>query len=623
MTDPPPASPSEAPAPDAPARAHPADLAPLEPPGRAAFARAWREQRIALVVLLVLSIAFALVLVALGERVTHREQVLPGVRVAGVDLGGQTEPEALHHVEDLAARLATTPIHAHAGTHDLVLDPKAIDYRVDSAATVRAARQDGRSSNPLSTLLGVPLRAMRPDDVPLTVHYDQDRLASVIDQWVGATGNGLVDGGLRFDGAQVAEVSPRAGVGIDRDDAERRIEAALRSGRVDLGSFRIGPTRPAIDAREVAVAARAARRLLASPVQIVTGTSTLTLQPADLARALRTQIVDSRLVLRVDPTALRAALAPALAAVETSPKDATFAVNGTSVSVVPAVDGVTVGLNRVADQIARGSHRVTATLHTTAPARTTEWAQKLNITELVGSFTTQHPCCQPRVTNIHLAADTINNTVLEPGQTFSLNGALGPRTIEKGYKLAPGIGANLEFEDSVGGGVSQLSTTLFNAVFFGCYEDVTHTVHALYISRYPMGREATLNYPSIDNKFRNDSHSGVLIRTSYSGTSVTVSLYGNKEGRSCRAEGPNVLQTIPIEPEYVDDPSLPVGTQKKLADGHTGYVVENFRIISRPGQPDVRQRFVERYSMAKDKIARGTGAPTTTTTVAAAPPPPG
>jgi len=212
---------------------------------------------------------------------------------------------------------------------------------------------------------------------------------------------------------------------------------------------------------------------------------------------------------------------------------------------------------------------------------------------------------------------------VEPGQTFSLNGALGPRTTDKGYKLAPGIGANLEFEDSVGGGVSQLSTTLFNAVFFGCYADVTHTVHALYISRYPMGREATLNYPSIDNKFRNDSRSGVLIRTFYSGTSVTVALYGNKEGRSCRAEGPNVLETIPIQPEYVDDPALPVGTQRQIAEGHTGYVVENFRIISRPGEPDVRQRFVERYSMAKAKVARGTGAPTTTTTVApAAPPPP-
>jgi vancomycin resistance protein YoaR len=419
----------------------------------------------------------------------------------------------------------------------------------------------------------------------------------------------------------VAEIRPRAGVGIDRDDAERRIVAALRSGTADLGALRIGPTRPAIGPAEVAAAARSARRLLAAPVQIVTGASTLTLQPTDLGPTLRTQIVNSRLTLRVDVASLRAALGPALVAVETVPKDATFAVSGTTVSIVPSVDGVTVGLTRVADEIARGHHHVIAPTRTTPPARTTEWAQNLNITELVYSFTTQHPCCQPRVDNIHLAADTINGTIVEPGQTFSLNGALGPRTTEKGYKLAPGIGANLEFEDSVGGGVSQLSTTLFNAVFFGCYEDVTHTVHALYISRYPMGREATLNYPSIDNKFRNDSPFGVLIRTSYSGTSVTVSLYGNKGGRTCTADGPHVLQTIPIEPEYIDDPALPVGTQKLISHGSTGYVVENFRIIHYGDnqQPDIRQRFRERYSMAKAKIARGTGLPTTTTTV---PPPP-
>jgi vancomycin resistance protein YoaR len=573
------------------------------------------------VVLIGLSAVLGLVVVALGERVAHRDRVLPGVEVAGTGVGGTTEQEALHRISDLADRLAATPIHAHAGTHALVLDPRAIGYSVDAAATVRAARRDGRSANPANTLLGVALRALRNDHLPLVVHYDPDLLASVIDGWAGATGNGLVDGGLRFDGTQVAEIRPRPGVGIDRDDAERRIVAALRAGHADIGTLRIGPTRPAIGASEVAAAATAARRLLASPVHIVTGASTLTVTPAELGPALRTKIVNSRLRLRVDVASLRAALAPALAAVETTPKDASFAVNGTQVSVVPSVDGVQVGLNRAADQIAHGRHRVAARMRTTPAARTTAWAENLHITELVSSFTTQHPCCAPRVSNIHLAADTINNTVVEPGQTFSLNGALGPRTTEKGYQLAPGIGANLEFEDSVGGGVSQLSTTLFNAVFFGCYEDVTHTVHALYISRYPMGREATLNYPSIDNKFRNDSHAGVLIRTSYSGTSVTVSLYGDKEGRSCRAEGPNILQTIPVEPEYVDDPLLPVGTQQVLAHGSPGYVVENFRIISRPGQPDVRQRFLESYSMAKEKVARGTGPSPTTVTSAPAPPP--
>ena len=112
------------------------------------------------------------------------------------------------------------------------------------------------------------------------------------------------------------------------------------------------------------------------------------------------------------------------------------------------------------------------------------------------------------MTNIHRGADVINGTIVGPGDTFSLNAALGPRTLEKGYVAAPQIGADLSYEDAVGGGVSQLSTTLYNATFFGCYKDVTHSVHSLYISRYPMGREATLNYPGIDNQFQNDSASG-------------------------------------------------------------------------------------------------------------------
>ncbi len=565
--------------------------------------------------------ALAVVVAALGERIAYRGDVLPGVRVAGVDLGRQSEVEALTAIQRLGERLTHRTLHAHAGRHELELDPAAIGYHVDAAATVRAARREGRSANPLDTLTGVLARALRPDDVPVVYRYDHAELAAVLDAWVGETGRGLVDGGLRFDGAEVAEIRPRPGIGINRDDTEHRILRALGTGTSNLGELTVGPTTPAVDLVEVQRAAARARRVLGQPVVVHAADAALTLTPEQVATTLRTQISESRLHLRVDEAALRLVLAPALAGVEHPPRDAAFAVDGTSVSVVPAVPGVAVRLGPVASAIARGSHSTTAAIRASEPAHSTAWAQKLNITELVSSYTTSYPCCQPRVNNIQRAAATINGTVLQPGETFSLNTALGPRTVAKGYALAPGIGANLEFEDSVGGGVSQVSTTLYNASFFGCYQDVTHTVHALYISRYPMGREATLNYPSIDNQFRNDSSAGVLMRASAGSTSVTISLYGNKEGRSCRAEGPNILQTIPIETTYVDDPSLPVGTEKELSHGSTGYVVENFRIISRPGQADRRERYVERYSMAKAKVARGTGPPPPTTTAPAVTPP--
>ncbi len=488
-----------------------------------------------------------------------------------------------------------------------MLEPAAVGYSVDATATVRAACRQGRAFNPVNSLSGTLLRRMRADEAPLIVTYDADKLSDILDGWVGATGSGLVDGDLRFDGAHVAEVRPRAGVGIDRAEAERRVRDAFTAGATSIGRLKIGPTRPSIDVAEVRRAARQARRVLAAPVVVRMGDTSATITPEQLGTALRTHQANRRLALRVDPNSLRVLLAPALLAVEHPPADAGFAIDGTSVSVVPAVEGVTVRLRPVGRAIAKGRHRITAPATSKPPARSTAWAEQLKITELVSSYTTTHPCCQPRVTNIHKGAAVIDGTILEPGQTFSLNEALGPRTEAKGYVSAPGIGANLEFEDSVGGGVSQLSTTLYNATFFGCYQDVTHTVHALYISRYPMGREATLNYPSIDNKFRNDTSAGVLIRTYVSGTSVTVAFYGSKEGRRCEAEGPNVLETIPIEVQYVNDPTLPTGTEKRLSSGSTGYVVENFRVIRQDGQPDRRERYVERYAMAKSKVARGTG----------------
>lgn len=601
-------------------------LPPLEPPGRAAFQRAWNDNRTGLVLLGIAGALLLVVTLALAERVVESGHVLRGVEIGDVNASGMTEEEALAAIQRSAARIESTPITVRAGKTNLSVDPTALALSVNAEASVRAARRAGRSHNPLNQLSGAMFRRVRPDQVPLVLNVDPGRFDAVLDSWVAQTGEGLVDGGLQFEGTKVVVIQPKSGIGIQRDDAKRQVLAALGRGESDAGSLRIGATTPAVDEADVQRAARLARGVLTSPVTVTVNATPLILTPEQIAPTLSTQIVESKLVLKTDPLKLRAAFGAPMAALETAPVDANFAINGTAVSVVPAVTGKLVNLDEVGAEIARGHHAITAQVADVQPARTTEWAQKLNITELVSSYTTYYPSGAPRVTNIHRGADGINNTIIGPGDTFSLNATLGPRTLEKGYVTAPQIGADLSYEDSVGGGVSQLSTTLYNAVFFGCYKDVTHSVHALYISRYPMGREATLNYPGIDNQFQNDSASGILMKAYYSSGSVTVALYGNKAGRACHAEGPNILETIPSTPEYIADPALPAGQEKAIAEGHTGYVVENFRVIDTPGQPQKRERYVEHYSMSKTKIARGTGgAPPPPTTAATAPavPPPG
>lgn len=147
----------------------------------------------------------------------------------------------------------------------------------------------------------------------------------------------------------------------------------------------------------------------------------------------------------------------------------------------------------------------------------------------VSRFTTYHDCCEPRVHNIQLLADTLDGYVVYPGEVFSINEAVGPRTWAKGYVAAP-ILCSTGYCLGVGGGISQFATTMFNAIFWGGYEEVAHRPHSIWIDRYPVGIEATLSYGSLDVAFRNDTVTPVTIRTRHSATSITVELWGNAGG---------------------------------------------------------------------------------------------
>lgn len=149
----------------------------------------------------------------------------------------------------------------------------------------------------------------------------------------------------------------------------------------------------------------------------------------------------------------------------------------------------------------------------------------LGISELVGQFTTEHPAGEDRVINIQRMADLVRGAVIEPGDTFSLNGYVGERTTAKGFVPA-GVIYNGVFAEDVGGGVSQFATTLFNASFFGGLDFVQYQPHSIYIDRYPYGREATVNWPSVDLKVRNPTDFPVLIWTEFTPSSITVKLFG-------------------------------------------------------------------------------------------------
>lgn len=151
-------------------------------------------------------------------------------------------------------------------------------------------------------------------------------------------------------------------------------------------------------------------------------------------------------------------------------------------------------------------------------------------TERVSSFTTHFNCCEDRVINIRRMAQLVNGTVIRPGEVFSVDAVVGRLTTGKGFVLAPYMVDGKGECCTVGGGVSQFGTTIFNAAFWGGYEILEHQPHSAWISRYPLGIEATLVYHSKDVKFRNDTYNTLTVKTSTTGTSLTVEIWGNQGG---------------------------------------------------------------------------------------------
>ncbi|MCB9386332.1 MAG: VanW family protein [Microthrixaceae bacterium] len=218
----------------------------------------------------------------------------------------------------------------------------------------------------------------------------------------------------------------------------------------------------------------------------------------------------------------------------TNPTDVTFVAGGGGLVPKAGHDAeVCCGegaVELIVDGLVAGETEVVVPTRTMTAAEGVEWASTLGVNQVVSEFTTPHPCCQPRVTNIHTISDRIRGTLIAPGETFSVNDLTGRRTTEKGYVPAPAI-VDGEHVQDVGGGVSQFATTLFNAAFFAGLPIPEYKMHSEYISRYPYAREATMFYPTVDLQVTNDTPYGIVIWPTYNDTSVTVQLWSTPWAR--------------------------------------------------------------------------------------------
>ncbi|HEX6789152.1 MAG TPA: VanW family protein [Gaiellaceae bacterium] len=526
------------------------------------------------VIVLVLVLAATLVVLGLvfaGSPTT----IANGVTIAGVDVGGMRTKDARALLERKSAAVKNRTVVFVAGGRRFRIRPVELGVQPDWKAAVASAQRQGDGFGPIRALKRLDVQFFGADVTPPTsvlhgaLNYEVSRIAAAVDRKPQSAS-------LVRRGMTVSLVPARAGLVLDRAAATRTIVHELASLETAPTTVELPlvTTQPTVQAATLARAARRARLALSAPVHLELGKTRWILTPRKLAPLLELP-ADGRTDIRIGGPAADAWLVKLGRRVQKPAHDANFSINGSHIGIVPAQPGTrldAVGTARAVLDAAlkrRPALRVALLPVAAQPAKlSTDAARAMHITGVVGSYTTEYGGIPNRIHNVQLVAHLVDDKLIAPGATFSFNKTTGERNAAKGFLEAPVI-VNGELTTGLGGGVCQVSTTVFNAAFVAGLDITERVNHALYISHYPQGRDATVDYPDVDLKFVNDTGNWLLLRTFVGPSTLTVGLYGTPTHRKVtstvsplvvRGEPPvqkTVDKSLKPGEVVVDDPGVP------------------------------------------------------------------
>ncbi len=523
-----------------------------------------RGGKIALGVLLgIVAIALALYL---ADLAMHRGNVPRGTTVGGVNIGAMKPDEAREKLEGELGGIADEPVEIRAGDKTATFIPAKSGLDIDWQATVDAAGIE--TANPVSRLRGL----FTTREVDAVARIDEPALKRQLDRLVGELHVDPTDGTITVKDGKAETTDPVSGQKVDRDT----LRDETTTGWLNPDGIDIEPVElpPAVDSAAITAAMDGPVRAALGGPLTVNGheNHTAVIAKERLGEVVSFPNVDGKITPRVNVEAAQGILGEQLAETEVETQNARVLAGG---GVEPSVDGTIVDWEKTMagfnDRLLGDKPRTWDADYEQVPAEfTTDDANNATFDEVVGSFTTSG-YSGASGTNIALVAGTVNGAIVNPGETFSLNGFTGPRGTAQGY-VESGIILNGRADTAVGGGISQFATTLYNAAYFAGMTDVAHTPHSYYISRYPAGREATVYEGAIDLQFRNDSPYPVRIATTVGGGQLTVSLMGVSTVNVESINGGRWAQTSP-QPVYVS------GANCSPSGGTPGFTTSDTRII--------------------------------------------
>lgn len=574
----------------------------------------------------------------IGFEIAHSGKIFPGVSVAGLDMSAQTPTQATTRLTGYITYPQQGRIFLQDGQQVWMVTPVELGLYLDPETSVSNAYAIGRSGN-LFVNLETQFRTFQsPVNLAPVLVYDERQAYQYLSKLAAQINKPVVEASVGLNGVEVVVRSGQTGRELDIMATLERIAAQIKGQQDGVIPLVITETPPLI--LDATAQAELARKILASPLTIRMpdgqpdqhGPWTFDVQT--LAKMLTVELVqqtDGSTIYQVsvDSSKLRSFLKDQASTFVKDPQNARFTFNDTThqLEVIQhAVIGrsldIEATLNSIQQQLSKGEHTVTMVLNLTKPpAADDTTADQLGIRELIHQEVSYfYGSSTARIQNITAAASKFHGVLVPPGAVFSMSDTIGDISLDNGFAEALII-YNGRTVKGVGGGVCQVSTTLFRNVFFAGYPVVQRYAHAYRVSYYEKvagnridsrlaGLDATVFVPLVDFKFKNDSSSWLLMETyiNTKNSTLTWKFYSTSDGRKVSWDTTGLTNPVPPpDPVYRENPTLPKGKINHIDYAVEGADVTVTRTVTRGGKTILNDVISTHYVPWPDQYEYGPG----------------
>lgn len=559
----------------------------------------------------------------LGYQLVYAGRIFPGVSVAGVDLSGLTRDEAALKLNQKLSYPLTGKILFRDGEKVWVASPAELGMVFDPSSSAGTAYQLGRSGGLFGALSGQTSALGHGVDVPPVILFDQRVAYQYLSQIAAQVNQPVTEASLHLEGANVVASPGQVGRELKVDATLIYLGAQLQTFADGQVSLVIQEVQPQI--LDVSAQAETARQVLSQPLTLTVPNSTdagpyvydtpILAGLLGVQRAQNGNQTEVRVVLNSE--GLRSLLKPVKTEVDRPASNAKFIFNDDTKQLDLMEDSKTgrvmdldASIAAINDALLRGEHTVPLVIVEDQPKVSgSSTGQELGITELIASETSYfYGSSVERIQNIQAAAERFHGVMVAPGEIFSMGEAMGDVSLENGFAEALIIYGGRTIK-GVGGGVCQVSTTLFRTVFNAGFPVVERYSHAYRVSYYEMtasgavdnrlaGLDATVYFPLVDFKFKNDSPYWILMETyvNVSARSLTWKFYSTSDGRTVSWDTTGPVNVVPAPPPlFEENPELKKNEMKQVDYAANGADVTVTRTVYQNGAVLFQDQFITHY----------------------------